>query len=68
MSRGKKWNTPKRHISKISGKYSQSVGVGGGKNGKFRFKFFRHKKRMAPLFEGHIAMRKFAAMEIWFYD
>lgn len=65
MSKGKKWKMPTRYLHKRpQASYPAYYKVGGGKNGKYRFKFFRHKKRLKVLMEGKISMRKFRAMEI----
>lgn len=69
MSKGKKWKIPIRYLNKRLYKDSLSYyRVGGGKNGKFRFKFFRHKKRFEILMNGKISMRKFRSLEIRRWD
>lgn len=69
MSKGKKWKMPDRYLHKrLHPTFPSYYRVGGGKNGKYRFKFFRHKKRFKVLMEGKISMRKFRSMEIWYYD
>lgn len=68
MAKGKRWNTPGKYLHKRLLKWPRYYRVGGGKNGKFRFKFFRHKKRFSDMMEGKVSMGKFASMELWFWD
>lgn len=47
MSKGKKWKMPTRYLHKRpQASYPAYYKVGGGKNGKYRFKFFRHRMKL----------------------
>jgi len=72
MSKGKKYNIPRKYLHKYPvrkwNKYGRRYKVVGGKNGeKAKFKFFRHKKLWKTL-DGHISMRKMVSRSIWYWD
>lgn len=68
MSKGKKYKIPHKYLSKYPTRkfMERYVRVMGGKNGKAKFKYFRHKKLWKTL-EGHVSMRKMVARYIWFW-
>lgn len=69
MSKGKKWKMPKRYLHKRPDhKRTWTFKVGGGRSGRFKFKYFRHKKKFQYLMYGKLSMRKLVAVEIWFWD
>ena len=70
MSKGKKYKIPHKYLSKYPIRKSikrDGYRVVGGKNGKAKFKFFRHKK-LWKLLDGHISMRRMMTRYIWFWD
>lgn len=68
MSKGKKWKMTKNQFHKRPHHWNYYYRVGGGKNGRFRFKYFRHRKKFQNIMYGKLSMRKMVAMEIWFWD
>lgn len=69
MSEGKKYKIPHKYLSKYPIRKSikgDGYRVVGGKNGKAKFKFFRHKK-LWKLLDGHISMRRMMTRYIWFW-
>ena len=69
MSKGKKWQMTKKQLHKRPTHWSRTkYKVGGGRNGRYSFKYFRHRKRFQDLMYGKLPMRKMVAMEIWFWD
>ena len=69
MSKGKKYNIPRKYLHKYPGrKWNCRYKIIGGKNGeKAKFKFFRHKKLWKSL-EGHVSMRKMVVRYNWDWD
>ncbi len=70
MSVGKKWLMTSKQLHRTfpSKQYKRGrYKVGGGRNGKFSFKFFRHKKYF-KLLDGKISMRRPRSREIWYWD
>lgn len=68
MSKGKKYKTPHKYLSKYPIRKGTRYKIMGGKNGeKAKFKFFRHKK-LWKFLEGHISMRKMVSRSIWYWD
>lgn len=69
MSKGKKYNIPRKYLHKYPvrkwNKYGCRYKVVGGE--KAKFKFFRHKKLWETL-DGHISMRKMVSRSIWYWD
>lgn len=68
MAKGKKWKMPRKYLHKRPYHWHFKYRVGGGKNGRFGFKYFRHRKRFQGLMEGKLSMRRMVAMELWFWD
>ena len=69
MSKGKKYNIPRKYLHKYSvRKWNYRYKIIGGKNGeKVKFKFFRHKKLWKSL-DGHVSMRKMMVRYNWYWD
>ncbi len=67
MSTGKKWNMTKKQLHKQPHSRHFRFKAVGGKKGKCKFKFFRHKKYF-KLLDGHISMRLAASIELWYWD
>lgn len=64
MAKGKKWKMPRKYLHKRPHHWHFKYRVGGGKNGRFGFKYFRHRKRFQGLMEGKLSMRRMVAMEL----
>ena len=70
MSKGKKYNIPRKYLHKyLVRKWNRyRYKIIGGKNGeKAKFKFFRHKKLWKSL-DGHVSMRKMMVRYNWYWD
>ena len=69
MSKGKKYNIPRKYLHKYSvRKWNYRYKIIGGKNGeKVKFKFFRYKKLWKSL-DGHVSMRKMMVRYNWYWD
>ena len=69
MSKGKKYNIPRKYLHKYSvRKWNYRYKIIGGKNGeKSKFKFFRYKKLWKSL-DGHVSMRKMVVRYNWYWD
>ena len=69
MSKGKKYNIPRKYLHKYSvRKWNYRYKIIGGKNGeKVKFKFFRHKKLWKSL-DGHVSIRKMMVRYNWYWD
>lgn len=67
MSLGKKWKMTKKQIHRNNPHRHGNFKVGGGRNGKFRFKFFRHQKDFKYL-DGRVSMRWIMVRNCWYWD
>lgn len=67
MSKGKKWLMTEKQSHRQPHSRRYRYKVMGGKKGKCRFKFFRHKKYFKSA-DGHISMRRAASKELWYWD
>lgn len=67
MSKGKKWKMPTKYFHKRPFRW-RICRIGGGKNGKFRFKYFRHKKKFQCIMNGKISMKRMVSIEKWYWD
>ena len=70
MSKGKKYNIPRKYLHKYPiRKWNRDrYKIIGGKNGeKAKFKFFRHKK-LWKFLDGHVSMRKMVVKYNWYWD
>ena len=69
MSKGKRYNIPRKYLHKYSvRKWNYRYKIIGGKNGeKAKFKFFRYKKLWKSL-DGHVSMRKMMVRYNWYWD
>lgn len=67
MSKGKKFNTPKKHWGKRDHKKSYSYSVMGSEHKKFKW-FFRCKSWFKDNSLKRMAMRFPSAHEIWNWD
>ena len=69
MSKGKKYNIPRKYLHKYSvRKWNYRYKIIGGKNGeKAKFKFFRYKKLWKSL-DGHVSMKKMMVRYNWYWD
>lgn len=65
MSYGKKWKMTRKQIGRNP--HSRRHHVCGGRKGKCRFQFFRHKKWFKKL-EGKVSMRFAMSREIWYWN
>ena len=67
MSKGKKYNTPKKFWNKLPHKKSFKSHVMGGGHKKYKW-FFRKKKWFTDEFLNRMSMRKPMSHEIWGWD
>ena len=67
MSTGKKWNMTKKQLHRQPHSRHFRYKVVGGKNGKCKFKFFRHKKWF-KFIDGHISIGWASSKELWYWD
>lgn len=67
MSYGKKCKMTRKQIGRNPHSRRWKYKVCGGRKGKCRFQFFRHKKWFKTL-EGKISMRFAMSREIWYWD
>lgn len=67
MSKGKKYNMTKKQLHKQPQHRNYKYKVCGGKRGKCKFKFFRHKKWFKSI-DGHVSMGWASSKELWYWD
>ena len=67
MSYRKKWKMTRKQMGRNPHNRRWRYHVCGGRKGKCRFQFFRHKKWFKKL-EGKISMRFAMSREIWYWD
>lgn len=67
MSNGKKWLMTKKQLRRNQYHSYVRHKIGGGKTGKYRFSFFRHKKWFKKI-EGHIGMKRPSRIEYRYYS
>lgn len=68
MSGNNKWNTPTRYLRKRAIKANYYWKVGGGKNGKYSFKYIRRSKLFKSLDVMKLSMLKLWKRKLIFWD